>query len=99
MRMKSVLQSSALVLLAACAMAATADDKSEYDRRSAARHFSLFHSLGLATDAEETRSAVQGDLNFGPRFGDMDIDQGSSVTTPEFQRIIEREHDVYSNRP
>lgn len=48
MRMKSVLQSSALVLLAACAMGAAADDKSEYEYRSAARHFSLFHSLSLS---------------------------------------------------
>lgn len=97
MRMKSVLQSSTLVLLAACAMGATADDKSEYDRRSAARHFSLFHSLGRSADAEGARSAVQGD--FGPRFGDMDINQDGIITTPDLQRIIEREHDVYSNRP
>lgn len=32
-------------------------------------------------------------------FGDMDINQDGIVTTRDLQRIIEREHDVYSNRP
>jgi len=50
MRMKSMLQSSALALLAACAMGAAADDKSEHEYRSAARHFSLFHSLNLSKE-------------------------------------------------
>ena len=98
MRAKSVLQAGVLVLLAVCAMGAGADDKSEYDRRSAARYVSLFHSLDRDADGAVTRSEAAGDLNFGPRFDDMDINRDDIVTTPELQRFIEQEHGVRADR-
>ena len=97
-RAKSVLQVGALVLLVACAMGAGADDKSEYERRSAARYVSLFHSLDRNADGAVTQSEARGDLNFGPRFDDMDINRDEIVTTPEFQRFIEQEHGVRATR-
>ncbi len=98
MRAKSVLQAGALVLLAACAMGAGADDKSDYDRRSAARYTSLFQSLDRNADGVVTQSEVQGDLNFSPRFDDMDINRDGVVTTSELQRFIEQEHGMHANR-
>ena len=85
-------RTAVLVLLAGWAVTAGADDKAEYDRRAAARYTMLFQSLDLDGDGTLTRSEARGDLNFGPRFDDMDINRDGIVTTAELQRFIEQEH-------
>jgi Ca2+-binding EF-hand superfamily protein len=92
MSMKSVFQGGALVLLAACAAGAGADDKSEYKRRAAARDLSLFQSLDRNTDGAVTRQEAHGDINFLPRFNDMDIDMDGVVTTVELHRYLEQQY-------
>jgi len=83
---------TAFVLLVACAFATGADDKAEYDRRSAARYMALFQSLDLNADGIVTRDEARGDLNFGPRFEDMDINRDGIVTMAELQRFVEQAH-------
>jgi hypothetical protein len=83
-----------LVMLAAWAIGAGADDKADYDRRAAARYHTLFQSLDLDGDGTVTRSEARGDLNFSPRFTDMDINRDGIVTLAELQRFIEQEHGV-----
>jgi Ca2+-binding EF-hand superfamily protein len=97
MSTKSVCQTATFALLAACAMGAGADDKSDYDRRSAARYMSLFQSLDRNADGAVTRLEAQGDLNFSPRFNDMDINRDGVVTTAELQRYVDREHPTHSS--
>ena len=85
-------QFSVLLLLGAFVTAAGADDKAEYDRRSTARYTSLFQSLDRNNDRAVTKLESEGDLDFGPRFDDMDINRDGIVTQAELQRYVEREY-------
>lgn len=97
MSVKSVRQAGVLVLLLACAISAGADDKSEYNRRVAADDLSLFHSLDRNTDGAVTRLEAQGDINFLPRFDDMEVNMDGVITTAELQRYLEQQYGVHSN--
>lgn len=90
MNMKQLRQAGTLVLLLACAMGAGADDKSDYNRRAAADDLSLFHALDRNADGAVTRLEAQGDINFLPRFDDMEINMDGVVTMAELQRYLER---------
>lgn len=96
MSKKAVFQAGALVLLAACAVGAGADDKSDYNRRAAERDLSLFHSLDRNADGAVTRLEAQGDINFLPRFADMEIDMDGAVTMAELHRYMERQYGVHN---
>lgn len=98
MNMKRVRQAGALVLLLACAMSAGADDRSEYNRRAAARDLSLFHSLDRNADGAVTRLEAQGDINFLPRFDDMEVNMDGVVTAAELHRYLEQQYGVRLNR-
>ena len=93
MSMKSVYLAAALVLIAAFAADAGADDKSEYNQRAAARDWALFQSLDRNTDGAVTRLEAEGDINFLPRFSDMEVDMDGVVTTVEMQRYLEQQYD------
>lgn len=98
MNIKCVRQAGALVLLLACAMNAGADDKSEYNRRAAADDLRLFHSLDRNADGAVTRLEAQGDINFLPRFDDMEVDMDGVVTMAELQRYLEQQYGVRLSR-
>ena len=94
MNTKSVRRAGALVLLMACAMSAGADDKSEYNRRAAAHDLSLFHSLDRNGDGAVTRLEARGDVNFLPRFDEMEVNMDGVVTAAELQRYLEQQYGV-----
>jgi len=94
MEMKWIARSGALVLLLACAMSASADDRDDYNRRTAARDLSLFHSLDRNGDGAVSRLEAQGDINFLPRFNDMEVDMDGIVTTAELNRYLELRYQV-----
>ena len=98
MSMKRVYQAGALALLLACAMGAGADDRSDYNRRAAADDLRLFHSLDRNADGAVTRLEAQGDINFLPRFDDMEVDMDGTVTTAELHRYLERQYGVQLKR-
>ena len=83
---------SVLLLLAAYITDAGADDKAAYDRRATTRDLNLFQSLDRNNDQAVTRLESHGDLDFGPRFDDMDINRDGIVTRAELLRYVEREH-------
>lgn len=85
-------QFSALLLLAVCVTGASADGKAEYDRRSTERYMNLFQSLDRNNDQAVTKLESHGDLDFGPRFDDIDINRDGIVTRAELQRYVEREY-------
>ena len=97
MSMKRVCQAGALAVLLACAMSAGADDRSDYNRRAAAGDLSLFHSLDRNADGVVTRLEAQGDINFLPRFDDMEVDMDGAVTTAELHRYLEQQYGVQLN--
>jgi hypothetical protein len=68
------------------------DPQAEYQRRVAERYVGLFLSLDLDGDGSVSRAEARSDLNFGPRFDDMDINRDGIVTTAELQRFIEAEY-------
>ena len=87
-RLPVILLGAAVLFAAATA---GADDRSEYNRRAAERLAGLFKSLDLNADGAVTRVEAKGDLNFVPRFEDMDIDRNGIVTGAELQRFVSRE--------
>ena len=97
MSMKRATYTGVLVLLLTCAMSANADDRSDYNRRAAARDLNLFHSLDRNADGAVTRLEAQGDINFLPRFDDMEINMDGVVTMVELQRYLERQYGVKVN--
>lgn len=94
MSMKWIGLAGALLLLLASAMGAGADDRSEYNHRATARDLSLFHSLDGNADGAVTRLEAQGDINFLPRFDDMETNMDGVVTTQELHRYLEQKYGV-----
>jgi Ca2+-binding EF-hand superfamily protein len=82
----------ALTLLYCSIGAASADDKADYEKRAAARTTALFQSLDRNGDGAVSREEAQGDLNFLPRFNDMDINRDNVVSTDELRRFIESQY-------
>ena len=98
MKLKQLAQSGALALLLACATHASADDRDDYNRRAATRDLNLFHSLDRNGDGGVTRLEAQGDINFLPRFDDMEVDMNGVVTAAEFYRYVEQHYGVRLKR-
>ena len=88
----------ALLLLLASTMGVEADDRSDYNRRAAARDLRLFHELDRNGDGAVTRLEAQGDVNFLPRFDDMEVNMDGIVTAAELQRYLEQRYGVQSVR-
>jgi hypothetical protein len=88
-----------LVLALACAGGAAADDWADYNRRAAARDFELFHALDRDADGAVTRLEAQGDVNFLPRFDEMETDMNGAVTMAELRRYIEKHYGTAAPAP
>lgn len=80
-------------VLLAGTLGAAADDRSDYNRRAAAEDTRLYQALDRNGDGRLDLQEVQGDLNLGPRFNDMDIDRNNVVTPEEFQRYLKQRYD------
>ena len=78
----------AVVLLAPGA-AFCADARTEYYQRAAERDTAMFGALDRDNDRSVTRLEAHGDLNFGPRFDDMDTNRDGTVTADELRRYID----------
>ena len=83
---------TAIVLL--FSMSVLADDRETYNRRAAEADLAAFRVLDLNRDGVLTRDEVLADLNFGPRFNDMDIDRNGVVTLEELRRYLEQTYGV-----
>lgn len=98
MSIKTLKQFGALAALLVMAMSAGADDRSDYNRRAAADDLRLFQSLDRNEDGAVTRLEAQGDINFLPRFDDMEIDMDGVVTAAELHRYLEKQYGVRFTR-
>ena len=91
---KSCCSAVALVTLLSVSAAAWSDERSEYNRRAAERVIALFKSLDRNADGSVTRDEARGDVNFVPRFDDMDINRDNIVTSEELKRFVELQFGV-----
>jgi hypothetical protein len=94
MSIKTRWQFGTLAVLMALAMSAGADDRSDYNRRAAREDMSLFHALDRNADGAVTRLEAAGNINFLPRFDDMEVDMDGVVTRAELQRYIEQQYGI-----
>jgi hypothetical protein len=83
-----------LLAAAVAASGALAQHKEEYNLGAATADLASFHSL--ARDGVLKREDVQSDLNFGPRFGDADLDRDGVVTAAEMDRYIRQTYGLSS---
>ena len=83
-----------MAILLLLSMSALGDDRETYNRRAAETDLAAFRLLDLNRDGVLTPEEVQPDLNFGPRFNDMDIDRNGVVTHAELRRYLEQTYGV-----
>jgi hypothetical protein len=55
---------------------------------------SLFHALDRNADGAVTRLEAAGDINFLPRFDDMEVDMDGTVTRSELLRYIDQHYGI-----
>ena len=77
---------------------AGADEKTDYNRRAAARDLALFHELDRNSDGAVTRLEARGDVNFLPRFNNMEVDMDGVITASELHRYLELQYGVRPDR-
>lgn len=94
MKPRSKHQVAIIVLVTALAAVASADDRTAYNERVAARLAALFQSLDRNADDIVTRDESRGDVNFAPRLADMDSNSDGQVTREELQRYNEQPYGV-----
>lgn len=94
MSIKTRWQFGVLAVLISLAMSAGADDRSNYNRRAAGEDVSLFHALDRNADGAVTRLEAAGDINFLPRFDDMEVDMDGTVTRSELLRYIDQHYGI-----
>ena len=84
----------ALLAAALPTAALGADERTEYYQRAAERDVASFHALDTNHAGSVTRQDTLGDLDFGPRFTDMDINRDGVVTFEELSRYIRLHYGV-----
>jgi Ca2+-binding EF-hand superfamily protein len=90
--MKAIAWLATAMILAATG--ATADDRETYSRRAAETDLAAFTLLDLNRDGVLTLDEVRADLNFGPRFNDIDTDRNGAITREELRSYIQRAYGV-----
>jgi Ca2+-binding EF-hand superfamily protein len=76
--------------MAACiSTLAVADDRADYDRRSAERYIAMFRLADLNKDNVVTVGEAQGIIELQAHFNDIDTDRDGDITWEELTRYIE----------
>jgi hypothetical protein len=83
---------AATLLLPAASLAA--DARTEYYQRNANADLAKFRELDVDRNNAITREETRGDVDFSPRFDDVDVDRDGVVTLGELLAYVEREYGV-----
>jgi len=84
----------AALAIALASAPACAQGKAENERRIAADLSQLFQALDRDGDRAVTRIEAAGDVNFLPRFADIDINRDGVVTSDELARYLTLQYGV-----
>jgi hypothetical protein len=77
-------------LMAACVgTLAVADDRADYNRRSAERYIAMFRLADLNKNNVVTLGEAQGIIELQAHFNDLDTDRDDDITWDELTRYIE----------
>jgi Ca2+-binding EF-hand superfamily protein len=85
---------AAIALLALFSGTATADDRTDHNRRAAEADQAAYRQLDLNGDGRLTPEEVRGDVNFRPRFDDVDTNRDGTITPDEMRRYLEQTYDI-----
>lgn len=75
---------------------ATADDRTDYNRRAAEADQAAYRQLDADGDGRLTHEEVRGDVNFRPRFDNVDTNRDGIITPDEMRRYLEQTYDIPS---
>jgi len=79
-------------VLASIAFASTlavADDRAEYNRRSAERYVAMFDMADINRDGLVSRQEARGMIELEARFDELDINRDGNITRDELTRYIQ----------
>jgi Ca2+-binding EF-hand superfamily protein len=68
---------------------AVADDRADYNRRSAERYIAMFRLADVNKDNLASLGEARGIIELEARFNDVDIDRDGTITWDELTRYIE----------
>ena len=68
---------------------AVADDRADYNRRSAERYIAMFHLADVNKDNVVSQGEAHGTIELEAHFNDIDVDRDGNVTWDELTRYIE----------
>jgi len=81
---------SYIALTVSCvSFAAVADERADYNRRSAERYTAMFQLADINKDSVVSREEARGIIELQARFNDIDIDRDGNITQAELARYIE----------
>ena len=83
---------AATLLLPAASLAA--DERAECYQRNANADLARFRALDVNHDNAITREETRGDVDFTPRFDDIDVNRDGVVTLAELLSYVERQYGV-----
>ena len=84
---------AAALLLPGASFAAD-DARTEYYQRNANADLASFRALDVHNKNAITREETRGDVDFTPRFDDIDVNRDGVVTLDELMAYIERRYGV-----
>ena len=81
-----------VILLACLSTAAAADDRDEYNRRSAERFVALFRAADVNKDNVVSREEAEGTIELVTRFNDIDVTRDGLITWDELTVFVNRNY-------
>ncbi len=80
---------SVLLIIACVSTLAVADDRADYNRRSAERYVAMFDFADVDEDNVMSKGKAHGTFELEARFDDIDIDRDGNITRSELTRYID----------
>jgi hypothetical protein len=77
-----------LITIALVSTLAVADDRADYNRRSAERYVAMFDMADLNRDNAVSRLEAHGTIELEARFNDLDVNRDDKITRDELTRYV-----------